>query len=73
MYTKRKLMKKVFYKIVFSSIMLGGMFIGMVKGPEAKQKWVNKKKIKYEAKKSYATDGYPVILDDIEMATYHNS
>jgi hypothetical protein len=59
-------------------ILLTGIFIGMVKGQEARQKWVNKKKIKYEAKRAYSnnmssSEHLQVMLDEIEMATYHSS
>lgn len=59
-------------------ILLTGIFIGMVKGQEARQKWVNKKKIKYEAKRAYSnnmssSEHLQVMLDEIEMATYHRS
>ncbi|HUB62088.1 MAG TPA: hypothetical protein VL978_15340 [Puia sp.] len=63
--------------VVFLAVSVGGM-IGVVKGEEAKQKWVFKVKSKYEnrrlmaERKSLARKG-GVLLDDIELAAYHNN
>ena len=63
--------------VVFLAVSVGGM-IGVVKGEEAKQKWVFRMKSKYEnrrlmaERKSIARKG-GVLLDDIELAAYHNS
>lgn len=63
--------------VVFLAVSVGGM-IGVVKGEEAKQKWVFKVKSKYEnrrlmaERKSLARKG-GVLLDDIELAAYHDS
>jgi hypothetical protein len=62
--------------VVFMAVAVGGM-IGVVKGEEAKQKWVFRLRSKYEnrkliaQRKSIARKG-GVLLDDIEMASYHN-
>ena len=63
--------------VVFLAVCVGGM-IGVVKGEEAKQKWVFKVRSKYEnrrlmaERKSLARKG-GVLLDDIELAAYHSS
>ena len=63
--------------VVFLAVSVGGM-IGVVKGEEAKQKWVFKVRSKYEnrrlmaERKSLARKG-GVLLDDIELAAYHDS
>ena len=63
--------------VVFLAVSVGGM-IGIVKGEEAKQKWVFRLKSKYEnrrlmaERKSIARKG-GVLLDDIELAAYHNN
>jgi len=63
--------------IIFLAVTCGGV-IGIVKGEEAKQKWVFKVRSKYEnkrqmaEKKSIARKG-GVLLDDIEMASFHNN
>jgi hypothetical protein len=66
-------MKTIFYKLVFTAILVAGIFVGMMKGQEARQKWVSKKKIKYEKKTQVSTGNEQfVVLDEIEMATYHS-
>ncbi|WP_431212324.1 hypothetical protein ACQ86N_42475 [Puia sp. P3] len=63
--------------VVFLAVTAGGV-IGFIKGEEAKQKWVFRVKSKYEnrrlmaEKKSIARKG-GVLLDDIELAAYHNN
>ena len=63
--------------VVFMAVAVGGM-IGVVKGEEAKQTWVFRVRSKYEnrrlmaQRKSIARKG-GVLLDDIEMASYHNN
>jgi hypothetical protein len=63
--------------VVFLAVLIGGM-IGLVKGEEAKQKWVFRMKSKYDnrrlmaERKSIARKG-GVLLDDIELAAYHNN
>lgn len=63
--------------VVFLAVTMGSI-IGLVKGEEAKQKWVFRIKSKYEnkrlmaEKKSIAKQG-GVLLDDIEMAAFHNN
>jgi hypothetical protein len=69
-------MKMTIYKFIIGIILLSGIFVGIVKGQEARQKWVSKKKIKYETRKatrkSPQTDKSLVVLDEIEMSTYHS-
>ena len=63
--------------VVFAAVTIGGM-IGLVKGEEAKQKWVFRIRSKFEnrrlmaERKSIARKG-GVLLDDIELASYHNN
>ena len=69
-------MKTMFYKFTFRLFLVGGIIVGIVKAQDAKQKWVSKKKIKYEARraqqKDLGTDRSLVALDEIEMSTYHS-
>ena len=69
-------MKTMFYKFTFRLFLVGGIIVGIVKGQDARQKWVTKKKIKYEARKAQqktiSTDRSLVALDEIEMSTYHS-
>jgi hypothetical protein len=64
-------MKSIFYKLTLTLIMIAGLFVGIVKGEDAKQKWIAKKKTRHEKKLVHKSP--IVILDEIEMATYHNS
>ena len=63
--------------VVFLAVTIGGM-VGLVKGEEAKQKFVFRMRSKYDnrrlmaERKSLARKG-GVVLDDIEMAAYHNN
>jgi hypothetical protein len=68
-------MKTMFYKFTFRLFLVGGIIVGIVKGQDARQKWVSKKKIKYEARKAQqntSIDQSLVALDEIEMSTYHS-
>ena len=69
-------MKAIFYKFTVTMILAIGIIVGIVKGQEARQKWVAKKKTKYEAKrdnrKHMPAGGSLVMLDEIEMSTYHS-
>ena len=53
-------------------ILFAGMFVGLAKGQDVKNKWINKMKSKYSEKRTFAVSSHEVMLDDIEMATYHN-
>jgi hypothetical protein len=75
---KRSAMKGIKNKVVvFLAVTVGGM-IGIIKGEEAKQKWVFRMKSKYEnrrlmaERKSIARKG-GVMLDDIELASFHKN
>jgi len=67
-------MKKIFYKFMLTMIVFAGLMIGIVKGQEARQKWVSKKKNKYENRHtgiSRQAENLPPVLDEFEIATYH--
>ena len=71
-------MKSYRNKIVVLLAVSIGTVIGTFKGEEAKQKWVFKIRSKYDNKRlmaerrSLARKG-GVVLDDIELASYHNN
>ena len=71
-----EIMKTIFYKFTIRMILLIGIVVGIVKGQEARQKWVSKKKTKYETKrvsrKHVPAGESLVMLDEIEMSTYHS-
>ncbi len=76
--SKAPIMKGFKHKMaVFLAVLIGGM-VGLLKGEEAKQKWVFKIRSKYDnrrqvaEKRSIARKG-GVLLDDIELAAYHDN
>jgi hypothetical protein len=71
-------MKRTKNRVVIFLAFTIGTLIGLFKGEEAKQKWVFKIKSKYDSKrlvaekKMIARQG-GVLLDEIEMASFHNN
>jgi hypothetical protein len=71
-------MKKYTNKMVVFLAVTVGTIIGVFKGEEAKQKWVFKIRTKYDnrrlmaERRSIARKG-GVLLDDIELAAFHNN
>ena len=67
-------MRKVFYSAMFRMIVIAGLFIVMVKGQQVRQKWVAKMKKRQEEKRGIQKKtGMPeIMLDEIEMSTYHS-
>jgi hypothetical protein len=70
-------MNRLNNKWVIVLILTVGTAIGILKGSEARQKWVFKIKNRYEEKRQLAehkkllrSGGVP--LDDIELASYHS-
>jgi len=67
-------MRRIIYTLLFSMIMIAGLFIGMVKGQEVRNKWLSKMKFKHEERKEsqkLVSKG-EIMLDEIEEATYHS-
>jgi hypothetical protein len=63
--------------VIFLAFTIGSL-IGVFKGEEAKQKWVFKMRTKYDTKRLVAEKKLiarkgGVLLDDIEMASFHNN
>ena len=67
-------MRRISYTLIFSMIMIAGLFIGMVKGQEVRNKWISKMKFKHEETKDHKKPlpHGEIMLDDIEEATYHS-
>ena len=70
-------MKGLIQKLVIFLIVLISGLIGLVKGPVAKQKYMVKRKIRKETRRQLAENRSivrkgGVLLDDIELAAYHN-
>jgi hypothetical protein len=75
---KKNGMKRFQQKAVVMTVMVVGSLIGAFKGQEAKQKWMFKILSKQDEKQTRAVRKAEirkgkVLLDDIEMAAYHNS
>ena len=70
-------MKKISNRLILFVALTIGTIVGIFKGSEAKQKWVFRIKSRFEEKRHLAElekikkDG-GVLLDDIEIASFHN-
>lgn len=67
-------MRRIIYTLLFSMIMLAGLFIGMIKGQEVRNKWLSKMKFKHEERRESQKQVVKgeIMLDEIEEATYHS-
>lgn len=69
-------MNRIIYTLIFSMIMLAGLFIGIVKGQEVRNKWVSKMKFRHEERRDsqrpLQREKGDILLDEIEEATYHS-
>ena len=65
-------MKQFNHRIFIAAVVVGGLFIGAVKGQDARSRWISKMKIRDENRK-IKPDPNEVILDDYEIASYHDS
>jgi len=69
-------MKRLLHKMLLSMILTGGLFIGMIRGQEIKQKWIAKMKNRYEEKESKSNlktaNPEEVSLDEFEISAYHS-
>jgi uncharacterized protein (DUF2062 family) len=65
-------MKQFNHKIFIAAVVVGGLFIGAVKGQEARSSWVKRMKTRDE-RKMKAQNPKEVVLDDYEIASFHNN
>lgn len=65
-------MKQFNHKIFIAAVVVGGLFIGAVKGQEARTSWVRKMKGRDE-RKMKPSNPNEVMLDDYEIASFHNN
>lgn len=70
-------MKKNINRLVLFAALSIGTLVGIFKGSEARQKWVFRVKSRFEEKRHLAElkkqqKGGGVLLDDIEIAAFHN-
>ena len=70
-------MNRFQHNLVVMLAVFVGTIVGLFKGTEAKQKWVYKIKSRYEDKRQIAAKKTiqpgQVMLDDIELAAFHNN
>ena len=64
-------MKQINHKIFIAAVVVGGLFIGAVKGQGARSNWVKKMKTRDERKMKPGLK--EVVLDDYEIASFHNN
>ena len=65
-------MKQINHNIFIAAVVVGGLFVGVVKGQEARTSWVKKMKTRDE-KKMKPQNRNEVVLDDYEIASFHNN
>ncbi|MBS1574572.1 MAG: hypothetical protein JST09_04645 [Bacteroidetes bacterium] len=69
-------MKRIVQKALLSMILTGGLFIGMVRGQEIKQRWITKMKNRYEGNGSQSDNklvsSEEISLDEFEISAYHS-
>ena len=66
-------MKQINHRIFIAAVVVGGLFVGAVKGQEARSRWMSKMKIREESRKTKPEKSNEVILDDFEIASFHNN
>jgi len=67
-------MKQMNNKIFIATIIAGGLFVGFIKGQDARNKWVSKMKSRHEnPKEKKEKNAQEVPLDDFEIASFHKS
>lgn len=65
-------MKRLIQKLMFAFIQVCGWFIGLMKGHQARHKWVNRKMTRKEGRRmKFAID--EVVLDDFELQSFHRN
>ena len=64
-------MKQINHKIFIAAVVVGGLFIGAVKWQGARSSWVKKMKTRDERKMKPGPN--EVVLDDYEIASFHNN
>jgi hypothetical protein len=66
-------MKQINHRIFIAAVVVGGLFIGALKGQEARSRWISKMKTREESRKVKSENPDEVVLDDYEIASYHNN
>lgn len=66
-------MKQFNHRIIIAAIVVGGLFVGAVKGTEARARWITKMKGREDRKVKADKTANEVELDDYEIASFHNN
>ncbi|MET0298399.1 MAG: hypothetical protein ABW036_01515 [Flavitalea sp.] len=71
-------MRKIYGKAILLIAITFGSIVGLIKGTEAKQRWMFKVKVRNEEKRQLAQQKKlikkgVIPLDDIELAAFHNN
>lgn len=64
-------MKQINHRIFIAAVVVGGLFIGALKGQEARSRWITKMKTREDNRK--VKNPNEVVLDDYEIASFHNN
>lgn len=69
-------MKGIVQKTLLSMILIGGLFVGMVRGQETRHRWITKMKNKYEGSErkgdNKITASEEISLDEFEISAFHS-
>lgn len=66
-------MKQFNHRIIIAAIVVGGLFVGAVKGQDARTRWISKMKGREDRKPKAVKNANEVELDDYEIASFHNN
>jgi hypothetical protein len=66
-------MKHFNHKLIIAAIVVGGLFVGVVKGQDARTRWISRMKGREEKKMKAEKNPKEVMLDDYEIASFHNN
>ena len=67
-------MKQINHRVIIASLVVGGLFIGIVKGQEARNRWVTKMRSRYENNRPKSEKKSPIVdLDDFEISSFHRN
>jgi len=64
-------MKQFNHRIFIAAVVVGGLVVGAVKGQDARSRWIAKMKTRDERKMKPGPN--EVVLDDYEIASFHNN
>lgn len=67
-------MKQINHRVIIASLVVGGLFVGIVKGQEARTRWVSKMKSRYDSNRPKSEKKSAMVdLDDFEISSFHRN